>query len=479
MDDNRDPSGADEPAVPAPSLVGFAKYARGATDSSKVPWLARVAEKPVNFAATAPGFSFGVPPTPTSTPIQRLAENSPAAVGHAGFPTLSSSFARTLPAQLHPLPSLVTQAPLPSFSSLLSQHPTTLAHPLLTFPPLLLPHPDTLGRQLPQHPAQNAPIPVLHPLLPLFTPTPGGRTRGEEATRATPRDEDQKKAQRGRDKQRRELKLARRHADQAGFHAASPTKRAEIPHKDQKRASRKVTGPARSAHRARMSAFHKAIMGRKGRKERSFAGEVVREDRRASVATSITYEDALPHNRTHNAFWTDGSAHHPPDSTDSFLGAAVARLAPTTTIFDVTEYPIGCNVGSSGDAEVYAIAAALGLAVIDAYAGKRAPVVIFTDFLPCLIALESGRATDLGPLTSTRWALEDIYDAADQLHAMGVPLTLRWVNGHSSAKGNQAADRGADRAARLAARAPKAAVDPVRLLPLALKDASRAWEEEY
>ncbi|KAF2801800.1 uncharacterized protein BDZ99DRAFT_504292 [Mytilinidion resinicola] len=482
MDGNTNPSSAEKPAAPANPLGGITKYAQAPTDSSTVPGLAEGVKRPANLAATAPGSSFGVPPSPTSTPIQRPEQFSPAVVGHAASSPFSSSFARTLPAQVPSLPPLLTQAPLPAFSSLLSPYPRTLAHPLPPFSSLPSPHPTTLAHPLPQRLMQEAPLPGLQPLLPLPAPTLGRRMRGErrhDAMGVPQRHEDQKRAQRDQEEQRRQLKLAKRHAEDAGFHASIPTRRAYVPRRDPQQVAKSMTAPANRAHRARMSAFHKAIMRGNGGSTRSFAGNVIKEHGRASVATSITYEQALPSQRTHNAFWTDGSVHQPSGSTECFLGAAVARRGPTSGTFVVTDCPLGCNVGSSGDAEAYAIATALGLAVADANAGNMAPVVIFSDSLACLQGLESGKASDLGPLISTRWAFEDIYDYADQLDAMGVPLTLRWVNSHSGSKGNDAADLGANRAARMAAAALKAEVDLVRHLPLALKDATEEWEAEY
>ncbi|KAF2810573.1 uncharacterized protein BDZ99DRAFT_519268 [Mytilinidion resinicola] len=58
------------------------------------------------------------------------------------------------------------------------------------------------------------------------------------------------------------------------------------------------------------------------------------------------------------------------------MGTAIVRQNPINYNFLATEFPLGYNVGESADAEIFAITAALGMALDLVQQGLRAPVVI-------------------------------------------------------------------------------------------------------
>ncbi|KAE8822212.1 hypothetical protein HRS9122_10549 [Pyrenophora teres f. teres] len=144
-------------------------------------------------------------------------------------------------------------------------------------------------------------------------------------------------------------------------------------------------------------------------------------------------------------YWTDGSVQR------GNLGAGVAwerEVQGGHKTWVTTEIPLGQDTGSSTDTELYAIKAALQLAVerTEDAPGIR-HVWILSDCLPVLQGLESGKIIDLGPAVSSSWALKDVYDLTDRLIRDSVTVDIVWVKAHAQSTGNQHADAAAARAA--------------------------------
>ncbi|KAE8864358.1 hypothetical protein PTNB29_04322 [Pyrenophora teres f. teres] len=144
-------------------------------------------------------------------------------------------------------------------------------------------------------------------------------------------------------------------------------------------------------------------------------------------------------------YWTDGSVQR------GNLGAGVAwerEVQGGNKTWVTTEIPLGQDTGSSTDTELYAIKAALQLAVerTEDAPGIR-HVWILSDCLPVLQGLESGKIIDLGPAVSSSWALKDVYDLTDRLIRDSVTVDIVWVKAHAQSTGNQHADAAAARAA--------------------------------
>jgi len=108
---------------------------------------------------------------------------------------------------------------------------------------------------------------------------------------------------------------------------------------------------------------------------------------------------------------------------------------------------LGKDTGSSTDAELYAIKAALELAVrkVDG-ALWICHVRILSDCASVLQGLESGKTCDLGPAVSSTWALQDVYDLTYHLISKNITVDLVWVKGHALSTGNLHADHIAGKA---------------------------------
>jgi ribonuclease HI len=153
---------------------------------------------------------------------------------------------------------------------------------------------------------------------------------------------------------------------------------------------------------------------------------------------------------------------------------------------------LGRNTGASGDAELYAIAEALQLAVREVQRGGNGMVKrvrIFTDHQGIPRKLDPLRASrdalSLGPTFSPRFALQDLFERADWLAEQGVAIELAWVKGHSRSMGNKKADAAANEALaaqyqHLVQGGMEEEVYQMEMeAPKAFKNAGKDFEEEW
>jgi ribonuclease HI len=111
-------------------------------------------------------------------------------------------------------------------------------------------------------------------------------------------------------------------------------------------------------------------------------------------------------------------------------------------------YQLGRLVGDSENAEVFAIAAALGQAKKAVTEGAVLDVVrIYSDCQAVLEGLKKNTLCTPGPLLpSGTPALKAIYDHTDWLTDGHVDVELYWVKGHAHSEGNILADKAAEQA---------------------------------
>jgi len=106
---------------------------------------------------------------------------------------------------------------------------------------------------------------------------------------------------------------------------------------------------------------------------------------------------------------------------------------------------LGRNNGNSEDAEIFALAAALDLAVKSGNEGTKPRVVrIFSDAKSVLESLARGEYVRFGSMIGARSSLLDLYHHAEWLGHMGAKVELVWVKGHANSEGNKKADVCAD-----------------------------------
>ena len=89
-------------------------------------------------------------------------------------------------------------------------------------------------------------------------------------------------------------------------------------------------------------------------------------------------------------------------------------------------YQCGQDTGEAADAEVFAVAAALGHAITKV--GSECSVVqkvrMFSDCRIVLEGLDTGSISCLGPALSSGWAVQAIYDRTDFLEERDVSIQL-------------------------------------------------------
>ncbi|KAL1592329.1 hypothetical protein SLS60_011406 [Paraconiothyrium brasiliense] len=140
------------------------------------------------------------------------------------------------------------------------------------------------------------------------------------------------------------------------------------------------------------------------------------------------------------AYFTDGSA------KNDRLGACVAVLNEAKSKI----WHLGMYTGKSSDAELFAIVAALGMALDDSRSSNRLRRVrIYTDAAFILLGLSNSGCRVLGPIMDNNepLAIKLLYDRAEALYNLGVDLELFWVKGHANSYMNHIADIGAKQGA--------------------------------
>ncbi|KAF2119964.1 hypothetical protein BDV96DRAFT_566445 [Lophiotrema nucula] len=178
-------------------------------------------------------------------------------------------------------------------------------------------------------------------------------------------------------------------------------------------------------------------------------------------------------NRDTLVFYADGSHNR----LDGYLGAGVAWEEQTG--MQSLQYGLGRYTGTAADAEVYAISAALELAVKrvgpQKGSGKVRVVRVLTDSREALRDLTTCTASSLGPMIDGKYAVQGIFQSTEQLAQQGVRVHLVWVKGHGDVAGNIAAHRAAFQAVTVQARQPVRTIT----LPKAVKDAGPDYIQEW
>jgi ribonuclease HI len=242
----------------------------------------------------------------------------------------------------------------------------------------------------------------------------------------------------------------------------------------------------RDDHNARMESIKKEVLGA----SRQFVGDLL-----LSEAAQLSDGDMLLEmggsalggvgGGSAAVYWTDGaSLNLNPGVVGSanYLGAGVVWMErdPRSARLEwrSNECMLGCNTGSIGDAELYAITAAMGLAIDEIEKGNEAIqcVRILTDRLGLLQGIPLNRVP-LGPFVSTRLAIQELYERAEWLVAKGIKVELAWVRGHAKSMGNKEADRAATRAAKTQARESLALVNEAEYEPKLATAAPKIFEE--
>jgi hypothetical protein len=175
---------------------------------------------------------------------------------------------------------------------------------------------------------------------------------------------------------------------------------------------------------------------------------------------------------------------------DAFLGAGVAwqeRREDGNWEWQQAECELGQDTRESIDTELFAVAAALGLAFKELRGEGSAvrtisTVRIFSDWRSLLLSLERGTTMTLGLVGHKTWALQDIFDHTDFLVGRGVTVQLVWQKGHAQSAGNCLADKAARNAALVQLQLPttkKSKWKKMRDVPAWIADSGRDSVDEW
>lgn len=153
----------------------------------------------------------------------------------------------------------------------------------------------------------------------------------------------------------------------------------------------------------------------------TFPGKVIvpeYDHARLEDITRLQDIEGLLQSGTAQVYWINGF------DRDGFLGAGVVWLENGR--FESRGHHLGPNtVGSSGDTEVFAIAAALGRAKKYVQRGNTLALVrVFSDCSGVLDGISKGNCHALGPMLVKKTALEGIYARARWLQMHDVPVEL-------------------------------------------------------
>jgi ribonuclease HI len=177
---------------------------------------------------------------------------------------------------------------------------------------------------------------------------------------------------------------------------------------------------------------------------RAFAGYISFDSRAAYVADVERMQDVevLYNSGQALAYWTDGSC------GNNGLSAAVVWVEQKGWL--TRGFKINGATGSSGDAELYALAAAMLIAVDKVKLQNDVKLVrIYSDAKSLLQSLAKRSPSSLGPTISRKYALVVLHEQAEWLEECGVRVELTWVKGHHNSAGNKLADRVAKQARTL------------------------------
>jgi ribonuclease HI len=219
----------------------------------------------------------------------------------------------------------------------------------------------------------------------------------------------------------------------------------------------------RRLHNAAWAGSYEYLQHEHHQRERRIYKQIMHDSRRRFAATAIPYTsgegvDVMDVFYSHghlgagstSVYFCDGSLKYATESDDGLSASAVVWQDETTWMKETTAHPR--YSGQSNDAELYAVNMAFEVALRHISDPKRNidNIVIFTDSqdIVMMLAGEADCKRPLGPIpTNGRWALEDIYSAAEQLEVAGKKVVVAWIKGHKKGQTGTEGNRKADKAA--------------------------------
>lgn len=186
-------------------------------------------------------------------------------------------------------------------------------------------------------------------------------------------------------------------------------------------------------------------------KRRSFAGTALPYTNGTGLLEIQDFKDqGYLSPRSTSVYYSDASDRNRREVLGGILTSAIAYRDGSDWETDAVALPR--YSGETGDAELYALKMAFDIAVRHAHVPERCleNIVFFTDCRDVVEMLTGNThwGTYLGPVpTEGRWALEDIFDAADHLKAVGTTIVVAWIKAHKygfGREGNHKADKAAE-----------------------------------